>query len=244
MRTVNEVSKLTGVSVRALHHYDAIGLLHPAEVTEAGYRLYDDTALERLQHILLFRELEFPLKEIRTILDYPGFDRSRAIAQQIELLQMKKAHIETLIDFARDMQKIGERNMDFTAFDTKKMDEYAAEAKAAWGETAAYREYEKKSAGRTTADEADIGSNMMTLFAEFGQMRSLPETDARVQSQVEKLRGFITEHYYNCSPEILSGLGQMYSCGGEMTDNIDKAGGEGTAAFVTKAIAAYCTKGK
>ena len=76
MMTVNEVSKLTGVSIRALQYYDTIGLLPPAGYTEAGYRLYDDTAMERLQQILLFRELEFPLKEIKRILDSPNFDRS------------------------------------------------------------------------------------------------------------------------------------------------------------------------
>ena len=74
MLTVNEVSKLTGVSVRSLHHYDAIGLLKPAKVTDAGYRLYGDDELARLQNILLFRELQFPLKQIRTILDSPDFD--------------------------------------------------------------------------------------------------------------------------------------------------------------------------
>ena len=92
--TVNEVSKLTGVSIRTLHYYDEIGLLHPSEITEAGYRLYDDTALERLQQILLFRELEFPLKEIKGVLDAPNFDRNRALEQQIELLTMKKEHLE------------------------------------------------------------------------------------------------------------------------------------------------------
>ena len=83
MMTVNEVSKLTGVSIRALQYYDAIGLLPPAGYTEAGYRLYDDAAMERLQQILLFRELEFPLKEIKRILDSPNFDRSKALEQQI-----------------------------------------------------------------------------------------------------------------------------------------------------------------
>ena len=90
MMTVNEVSKLTGVSIRALQYYDKIGLLHPAEYTEAGYRLYDDTALERLQQILLFRELEFSLKEIQSILQSPDFDRDRALDQQICLLTLKK----------------------------------------------------------------------------------------------------------------------------------------------------------
>lgn len=90
MMTVNNVSKLTGVSIRTLQYYDKIGLLHPAEHTEAGYRLYDDTALERLQQILLFRELEFSLKEIQAILQSPDFDRDKALEQQIELLSLKK----------------------------------------------------------------------------------------------------------------------------------------------------------
>jgi len=81
--TVAEVSKLSGVSVRTLHYYDAIGILKPTEVSEAGYRLYDETALERLQMILLFRELGFPLKDIGTILASPDFNRNRALEQQI-----------------------------------------------------------------------------------------------------------------------------------------------------------------
>ena len=79
MMTIHEVSRLAGVSVRTLHHYDAIGLLLPTALTEAGYRLYDDTALARLQFILLFRELEFPLKDIKRILDDPNFDQSAAL---------------------------------------------------------------------------------------------------------------------------------------------------------------------
>ncbi len=100
MRTVKEVSKITGVSVRTLHHYDAIGLLKPTKVTEAGYRLYDDTALSRLQNILLFRELQFPLKEIKAILDSPDFDPSEAISQQIGLLELQYKHIGELIALA------------------------------------------------------------------------------------------------------------------------------------------------
>ena len=90
MMTVHAVSKLTGVSIRALQYYDEIGLLPPTRYTEAGYRLYDDAALERLQQILLFRELEFPLKEIKRILENPAFDRSKALEQQIELLTLKR----------------------------------------------------------------------------------------------------------------------------------------------------------
>ncbi|MCR4637933.1 MerR family transcriptional regulator, partial [Ruminococcus sp.] len=85
MMTVKQVSELTGVSIRTLRYYDEIGLLQPAAHTESGYRLYDDTALERLQQILLFRELEFPLKDIVRIVSSPDFDRKKALEQQIEL---------------------------------------------------------------------------------------------------------------------------------------------------------------
>ena len=120
MKTVKEVSRLTGVSVRTLHHYDAIGLLKPARVTEAGYRLYDDAALGRLQTILLFRELEFPLKEIKRMLDAADFDPLAALADQIRLLQLRREHLDRLIDHARRIQKTGVMNMDFKAYDTKK----------------------------------------------------------------------------------------------------------------------------
>ena len=238
--TVNEVSKLSGVSVRTLHYYDEIGLLRPAQITEAGYRLYGEAELERLQHILLFRELQFPLKEITRILDSSDFDRNRALEQQITLLRMKKEHLDNLIALATGLKTLGVRNMDFTAFDTKKIDEYAAQAKAAWGKADAYREFEKKSKGRTKEDDRKLGEGMMELFAEFGGMMDKNPTDELVQAQVRKLQDYITEHYYTCSKEILSVLGEMYSGGGSMTENIDRAGGDGTAEFVTQAIRVYC----
>lgn len=94
--SVHEVVKLTGITARTLHYYDEIGLLKPAKVTEAGYRMYDDMALSRLQNILLFRELAFPLKEIKAILDDPGFDPSEVIAQQIELLELQYKRLGNL----------------------------------------------------------------------------------------------------------------------------------------------------
>lgn len=113
MMTVNEVSKLTGVSIRTLQYYDKIGLLKPTGYTESGYRLYDEAALEKLQLILLFRELEFPLKQIKEILSRSDFDRNRALEQQITLLTMKKEHLENLIGFARGIQLTGVKTMDF-----------------------------------------------------------------------------------------------------------------------------------
>ena len=242
MRTVKEVSKLTGISVRTLHYYDQIGLLVPTAVTEAGYRLYDDNALEKLQQIMLYRELEFPLKDIKNIMESSDFDRNRALEQQIEMLTLKKEHLENLIIFARGIELLGVNYMDFTAFDTKKLDEYAEEAKKNWGKTDAYKEFEEKAKGRTKVQDQQMGAEIMVLFVEFGEMvrSGCAPADDKVQAQVKKLQDFITENFYTCTNQILSGLGKMYAGGGEFTENIDKAGGEGTAAFVNQAIEEYC----
>lgn len=240
MWTVHELSEISGVTARALRHYDAVGLLKPTEVSAAGYRLYDDTALERLQQILLFRELEIPLKEIKEILSEPGFDKGAALEQQINLLTMKKERLENLISFARGIQFKGVKAMDFSVFDTKKIDEYAKQAKEKWGHTAEYKESEKKRQNRSDEQENDVIKNFMHLFEEFGAMKKLEPKDSKVQAQAKKLQDYITQHFYKCSNEILLSLGQMYAECGEFTDNIDSAGGAGTAEFTAEAIRIYC----
>ena len=238
MRTVNEVSKLAGVSVRTLHYYDAIGLLKPAKVTGAGYRLYDDAALGRLQTILLFRELQFPLKEIKAILDSPAFDPAEALKQQITLLELQRSHIEELISLAREIQKKGVRGMNFQAFDKSEIEQYKAETKAKWGGTQAYREYQQKQAGEGSSDETM--AQIMNLFAELGSLRDQSPSDEAVQKKIAGLQAFLTEHCYTCTPEILRGLGQMYVEDERFRQNIDRAGGAGTAECVKQAIEIYC----
>ena len=240
MRTVAQVSKLTGVSVRTLHHYDAIGLLRPTMVTEAGYRLYDDASLERLHTILLFRQLEFSLKDIREILDAPHFDPGEVITQQIQLLELKRSHLDDIIAHARQIQKTGVISLNFTAFDTRKMDQYAAEAKAKWGKTDAYKEFEQKTTGQTREQMVTDGDALMDIFRQLGQTRHLAPESAEAQALIAKLQDFITAHYYTCTKQILRGLGQMYIAGDSMTDNINRAGGPGTAEFVHRAIEFFC----
>ena len=240
MMTVNEVSKLTGVSIRTLQYYDKIGLLHPAKYTEAGYRLYNDAALETLQQILLFRELEFPLKDIKEIISRPDFDRSKALEQQIKLLTLKKEHIENLIDLAKEIKLLGVRKLKFEAFDTSIIDEYAAQAKAYWGKTPAYKEFEEKSRGRTKEEDKKIYQGMIDIFGEFGQIRNTEPSSEDAQALVKKLQDYITEHMYTCTKKILSSLGKMYAGGGDFTKNIDSYGGEGTAEFTSQAIEIYC----
>lgn len=240
MMTVKQVSELTGVSIRTLRYYDEIGLLPPASHTEGGYRLYDDTALERLQQILLFRELEFPLKDIVRIVSSPDFDRKKALEQQIELLELKKQRLEYLIAFARGIKLIGVRAVDFSAFDRSKLDEYAQRAKEQWGDTPEYKELKEKEKNRTPEEEQELMERFIGLFAEFGELKKgSPESDD-AQAMVKKLQSFITENLYACTDKILSGLGRMYAGGGEIAENIDKTGGRGTAEFVSKAIAVYC----
>lgn len=242
MRTVKEVSKLTGVSVRTLHYYDAIGLLKPAKVTEAGYRMYDDTALSRLQNILLFRELQFPLKEIKVILDSPDFNQEEAIAQQIKLLELQYKHIEKLISFAREIQTKGVRTMNFEAFDTNEIKQYKAEVKAKWGDSKAYQEYEQRAASKSEHNYDKLADEMMSLFAQFGDMKQLPPSDKTVQEKVAALQDYISQNFYTCNNEILEGLGEMYVSDERFKKNIDRFGKEGTAEFVRQAISVYCHK--
>lgn len=238
MRTIHEVSALAGVSVRTLHHYDAIGLLPPTALTPAGYRLYDDTALARLQTILLFRELEFPLRDIKRILDDPGFDPSAALKDQIRLLELRRKQLERLIALARETLETGVTPMKFDAFDKSELTQYAAEVKEKWGGTAAYHEYETREKAGTTGDPAEL----MERFAALGKVKHLSPAAPEAQAAIRDLQQFITDHFYTCTPEILAGLGEMYVADERFRKSIDEAGGEGTAAFVAKAIAICCGK--
>ena len=240
MKTVQQVSKLTGVSVRTLHHYDEIGLLKPTRVTEAGYRLYDDAALRKLQSILFFRELEFPLKQIREFLDDPKFDAHAVLDDQIRLLELRAEQLNKLISHARPIQKTGVIPMDFSPFDRSKQESYAAEAKKRWGKTEAYKEFEEKTAGQSQAQQDAAAEGLMAIFARMGAIRTADPASAEAQNLVKELQDHITAHYYTCTRQILRGLGMMYIAGDEMTANIDAAGGKGTAQFAHEAIEVYC----
>lgn len=240
MKTIKEVSKIAGISVRTLQYYDKIGLLRPTDYSDSGYRLYSDNDLIILQHILLFRELEFPLKEIKEIINSENFDRDIALEQQINLLTLKKEHLENLILFAKGIKLLGVDYMNFTAFDTKKIDEYAKQAKESWGNTKEFKEFEKKQKNRSDEETKMVNQQLMMIFAEFGKIKTEKYESEEAQNLVKKLQNFITDNFYNCSNEILSGLGKMYASGGDFTKNIDEFAGEGTAVFVDKAIEYYC----
>ena len=242
MKTVKEISRITGVSVRTLHHYDAIGLLRPTCLTEAGYRLYDDTALERLYLIILFRELGFPLKKISAILDAPDFDRNQALDAQLTLLEEKRQQLLRRMDLARGIRQFGISQLELGGLHMKKINDHEAQAKALYGKTEAWQEYSEKSKGRSADRSDELGQELMAHFARLGRMKDLAPGSETVQNWVRELQAFITAHYYNCTPQILSGLGEMYAAGGSMTENIDKAGGAGTGELARDAIRIYCAK--
>lgn len=233
MKTVKEISRLTGISVRTLHYYDEINLLKPTKTTDTGYRLYDDTALERLHSILLFRELQFPLKEIKAILDSSDFNTKTALEEQIKLLELQRNRLDEIITSAREILTKGTENMNFSTFDKTEIKKYADEAKQKWGCTDAYKEYIQKH-----YDSADKTDKLMQIFAEIGKIKHLSPYCEEAQNLIKKLQNFITENYYTCTDEILKGLGQMYISDERFKKSIDNAGGAGTAEFTAKAIEA------
>ncbi len=240
MMTIGEVSNLTGVTIRTLRHYDRIGLLPPAQITEAGYRLYDDASLQRLYMILLFRELEFPLERIRHMLDAPDFDLSGALATQRTLLLMKRGHIDRLIAMTQTIEQKGMTHMDFSVFDKHEAEDHARQAEAAWGHTAAWQEYAAREQRRQPGDSARAGQEMMAMIGQFGQSRPADADSPEAQAFVRRLQDFITANFYTCTDEVLLGLADMYETD-SFRRNIDRAGGEGTAAFLAQAI--RCCKG-
>jgi len=244
---IKEFATLTGVSVRTLHYYDEIGLLKPSLVDkQSSYRYYDEAALRRMQEILFYRELDFSLKSIQEILSSPNYDKRQALAQQKQLLLLKRDRLDRLIHMLEETEK-GNENMDMKAFDnsayTAARSEYEAEAKKKWGNTEAYRESQKKTKEYTNATWSRLDGEMNDLLAEFGNSKKsgLTPSDAAVQALVARWQTFITENYYTCTNEILAGLGEMYVADERFTANIDRHG-EGTAQFLRNAIRIFCKK--
>ncbi len=242
---IKEFAELTGVSVRTLHYYDEIGLLKPCYVDEQnGYRFYDENSLERMQEILFYRELDFPLKSIAEILASPNYNKQNALAEQKRLLTLKKDRLERLIAALEQAEK-GEITM--SAFDNSEYEtarqQYEDEAKRGWGATDAYKESQAKTADYSKDKWNDVLGGLNGVFAEFAECRNSGDSadSETAQSLVKKLQDHITANFYHCTDDILAGLGQMYVADERFKNNIDSHG-EGTAEFVAEAIKIYSKK--
>lgn len=241
---IKEFAELTGVSVRTLHYYDEIRLLKPSSVDEQnGYRFYDERCLERMQEILFYRELDFPLKDIQMILSSPDYDKQTALKEQKHLLTLKKERLERLIsalDNVMKGEKISMETFDNSEF-TAQREQYAKEAKEKWGNTSAYKESAEKTKGYTKEKWDEVNSAMDSIMAEFAECKKNGYAPDSKDSQalVKKWQDFISENHYTCTKEILSGLGDMYVGDERFKANIDRHG-NGTAEFMREAIKIYC----
>lgn len=240
--SVSETAKLTGVSVRTLHYYDRLGLLPPSAVSDAGYRFYDEAALERLQQILFFRELDFPLKEIGRILAQPNFDRQEALKRQRELLLLKRRRLDKLIALAENSLK-GEGDMSFKAFERQELEEqrqrYAKEAEERWGDSEAWRQSQQRSAQRTKEQWAAMQDEAAEIFRALAAQRDKDPAAPAVQELIARWQEYVNRYYYDCSREMLACLGEMYRADERFAHNLDQYGA-GLADFMSRAIAVYC----
>ncbi|HZG54993.1 MerR family transcriptional regulator [Paenibacillus sp.] len=246
MMKVSEVAALVGISVRTLHHYDEIGLLTPGHVTEAGYRMYDDGDLERLQQILFLRELDLPLKKIRDVLDAPDFDRERALELHRKLLLEKRdrldkvlATLEKTIRHAKG--EISMTNEEkFEGFDFSR-NPYEQEARERWGDRAVDASNAKVQS-LTKEQQQALGERMGAIYERLAALRHGPadgdEAQEAIRAWYEFLNGSFGHHY---SLEAFKGLGQMYVDDERFTNNIDKHG-EGLATFMRDAMAVFADR--
>lgn len=238
---IKEFADLTGVSVRTLHYYDEMGLLKPACVDRStGYRYYDETCLLRMQEILFYRELDFSLKSICEILSSANYDKEKALIEQKTLLILKKERLDRLVSAIDDAMK-GENVMK--AFDNTEFEKYKAEAKEKWGKTDAWKEHSEKTGSYSKDKWQSAEEGLNAIFKAFAVCKAAGNDicSESAQALVVRLQSYITENFYTCTRQILSGLGQMYVMDERFKENIDK-NGDGTAEFVSHAIEIYCKK--
>lgn len=240
MMNIREFATLTGVSVRTLHHYHSIGLLPPDKIEINGYRVYGEQALARMQQILLYRELDFPLHVIQDILAAPDYDKREALAHQKQLLLLKRERLNNIITMLDCMEK-GETIMNYNAFDNKKIDAYKQEVKQRWGHTAAYKEYAQKVNASTPAEQNSMADGLNEIFSAFAQLKNkrCSPADPAATDLAKQLQDFITRTQYTCTDEILLCLGEMYVADQRFRATIDRHG-EGTASFVRDVIQEHC----
>ncbi|MEV0224640.1 MerR family transcriptional regulator [Streptomyces sp. NPDC050704] len=216
--SVGQVAGFAGVTVRTLHHYDEIGLLVPNGRSHAGYRRYSDADLDRLQQILFYRELGFPLDEVAALLDDPKADPRAHLRRQHELLTARIEKLQKMaaaVEHAMEARKMGINltpEEKFEVFGDKDPEEHAEEAERRWGGTEAYAESQRRAAGyskedwqRMQAEVASWGERYDTLM-EAGE----PATGERAMAMAMEHRRHITQWFYECPYEMHRGLGEMY----------------------------------
>ena len=213
--TVSQLANMAGVSVRTLHHYDQIGLLQPATRTAAGYRLYGEPELLRLQQILFFKELDMPLDEVRQILDDPGFDQVTALGQHRQALQLRMqrlARLLTTID--RTIDKLTEYDMAVTdeelyeGFTEEQIERYEREVREMY-DPALVQESQRRLKKMSSAQWQAVKAEGETVTTGIAALADREPGDPEVQALIARHHAWI-ENFYPCSAEVYRGLGQGY----------------------------------
>ena len=247
MRTVGEVSELAGVTVRALHHYDDVGLLSPSGRSDAGYRLYSYDDLARLQEILVWRALGFSLADIQALLDDPGYDRAHALTRQRELVIRELERLGGLmhaLDAALAAERNGTRLKETTMFEGFDPAEYEDEVRERWGSTDAYRESERRTVGYGEEQWRAIREESDAIVRDFAELLESGEAadGERARAVAERNRQHLARWFYDCSPEMHRRLGEMYVTDERFARNYER-GVPGLAVYVRDAIAANAASG-
>lgn len=235
--TVNEVSKIAGISVRTLHYYDEIDLLKPQKLTQSGYRIYETKQLEKLWQILFFKELGFKLETIKKIINDPQFNKEQALMQHKKLLIQKKKRLNKIIN---SIDKTLKEGFDVTMIDSFSMenyDKYKEEAIEKYGETAVntYKKTDKYSKGKWE----EINKEANRIYRELADNMDKNVEHPYIQKLIDDWRNHITNNYYECTVEIFRGLGDLYVNDERFTRNIDKTK-EGLAGYMREAMIYYC----
>ena len=246
--TIHKLATLAYISTRTLRYYDQIGLLKPSTIQKNGYRFYDQTALIRLQQILFFKELEFPLLEIKKILDNPNYNQIQGLKDQRRLLELKQRRLQSLVKtITKTITSMNTKttvtdNDLYNNFDEQEIKEYTREAKQRWGNTEAYRQSQERTKHWTTADYKKIQEQGNILTKKIADAMSRKPDDSVVQS-------LISEHFqsikifYDCSLEMYQGLGEMYVDDHRFAAYYEKHA-PGLAVFMRDAITVYCQQNK
>ncbi|MEW9550624.1 MerR family transcriptional regulator [Nonomuraea sp. NPDC050783] len=243
--SVGQVARLAGVTVRTLHHYDEIGLLVPTERTRAGYRRYTDADLVRLQQILLYRELDFPLEEIAVILDEPSVDELTHLRRQHELLTTRARHLGQVI--AAVERAIHARSSGITltpeerfeVFGDFRPEEHEPEVERRWGSSPRYAESRRRVAAYTKADWLQLKAEAAAIVAGLADAckAGLPPGGEQAMDLAERHRGHISRWFYDCDHAMHRCLGELYVTDARFTAFYD-AELPGLAAYLREAIEA------
>jgi DNA-binding transcriptional MerR regulator len=247
--TVGELARLTGVTVRTLHHYDRIGLLRPSGRTSAGYRSYDVHDLDRLQQVLVYRELGFPLEEVATVLDDPDADPAAHLRRQHRLLRNRLERTQAMIAAVEKEMEARQMGISLTpeerfeVFGEQDPAQYDAEAEERWGDTEAWAQSQRRTASYGKDDWQRVkaeGDDVERRFA-AAMAAGVPADSPEAMDVAEEHRRQISRNFYDCSPEMHAGLGRMYVADERFTAHYEQVA-PGLAQYVSTAVQANAAR--